>query len=229
MRWNDTPTADELWEAARCHFPVVSAEEQRGGIVLLQELAKGEPVTIAQLARALGTSVEKAQALTRESPLSPFVHVGEGGQIQAFYGLSVTPTHHQFTVNGRKLWAWCAPDTLEHAELLGDTVAVESRDPETGQLVQLTVSPTRIEAAEPTGVVVSMRDPQTWDATSSVRIFTSACHFHFFFVSRESAERWVAKHPETLLLPLDEVFTFIKRINLHLFGAELARRRAAAA
>lgn len=154
-----TTTADELWEAACCHFPVVSQEEQRAGIVLLQELAGGEPVAIAQLARALGTSVEMAEALTRDSALSPFVHSGEEGRVQGFFGLSVTPTHHQLTVNGRKLWAWCAADSFEHPELLGHTAEIESRDPETGQLIRLTVSPARIEAVEPTSVVVSMRRP----------------------------------------------------------------------
>ncbi|MPY89490.1 MAG: alkylmercury lyase [Luteitalea sp.] len=223
---NKTATIDELWEAACCHFPVVSQEEQRAGIVLLRELAGGEPVTIAQLARALGTPTETAEALTRDSALSPFVHAGEEGRIQGFWGLSVTPTHHQLTVNGRKLWAWCAPDSLEHPELLGDTAEIESRDPETGQLIRLTVSPARVEAVEPTGAVVSMRRPETWNATSAARIMASACHFHFFFASRESGERWVAKHPETFLLSPDEVFAFVTRVNSHMFGTELARRRA---
>lgn len=226
MTRHDITTADELWEAACRHFPVVSQEEQRAGIILLQELARGEPVAIAQLARALGTPTEAAVALTKESALRPFVHIGEGGRIQGFYGLSVTPTHHQLTLNGRKLWTWCAPDTLEYPELLGGTAEIESRDPETGQWVRLTVSTAGIEAVEPTGVVVSMRRPETVDATSSARIMVSACHFQFFFASRESGERWVAKHPETFLLSLDEVFAFIKRCNRHMFGTEMARRHA---
>lgn len=121
MTRTDFPTSDELWEAAYRHFPVASQEEQRAGIVLLRELTNGEPVTIAQLARALGTSTEAAEALTKESALSPFVHKGEGGRIQGFYGLSVTPTHHQLTLCGRKLWAWCAPDTLEYPEQRQET------------------------------------------------------------------------------------------------------------
>jgi alkylmercury lyase len=152
-------------------------------------------MTIALLALSLGTRVETAAALVFVSALNPFVHIGEVGQIDAFYGLSVTPTHHQLTINGRKLWAWCAPDTLEHPELLGSTAAIESRDPQTGHLVRLTVSPAQIEAVEPESAAVSMRRPETWDATSSIRIMTSACHFGFFFASRESGERWLANHP----------------------------------
>jgi alkylmercury lyase len=186
-------------------------------------------VTIAQLARALDTPIETAGALTRNSALSPFVHAGEGGRIQGFFGLSVTPTPHQLTVHGRPLWTWCAPDTLAYAELLGAPTAIESRDPEAGQVIRLTVSPARVEAVEPTGVVGSLRRPEVWDTTSAARIMTSACHFQFFFASRESGERWVASHPETFLLSLDEVFAFVRRIARHMFGGELARRRANAA
>ncbi len=120
-------------------------------------------------------------------------------------------------------------DTFEHPELLGGTAAIESRDPETDELVRLTVSATRIEAAEPKGIMVSMVRPQTWDVTSAARIMASACHFIFFFASHTSGERWQAKHPETVLLSLDEAFALAKRSNAHLFGAELARRSTGAA
>lgn len=229
MTQNDIITADDLWEAACCHFPVVSPEGQRSGLVLLRELAKGEPVTIAQLTQALGTPIEAVKALTTDSALSPFVHKDEEGRIQGFYGLSVKPTHHQLTINGYKMWAWCAPDTLAYPELLRATATIETRDPETGELVRLTVSPDRIESVEPMDAVSSIRSPEAWDATSAARIIATACHFNFFFASREAGERWVAKHPETSIRSLEEVYAFIKRLNVHLFGAELARLQADAA
>lgn len=223
MTSSDITTADGLWEAARRHFPPVSAEDQRAGLVLLRELALGEPVSIARLASLLGTSTEAAEIFKRDSGLSPLIHVGAGGRIQGFYGLSVTPTHHQTTIGKRRLWTWCAPDTLEHPELLGETAEIVSKDPETGQDVRLTVSPDRIEAVEPTSVVVSIRRPETWDSTSAARIMASGCHYHFFFASRDSGERWVAKNPKAFLMGLDEVFAFMKRFNHHTFGTELRR------
>lgn len=225
----NTAATDELFEAMVRRVPAFSPEEQQTGLVLLREITRGEPVGIRQFAQALGTSVEAAEALTRDSALSRFVYAEKAGRIQGFFGLSMTPTHHQTTINKRKLWAWCAPDTLEHPELLGETAEVESRDPETGQLVHLTVSPDRIETVDPAGVVVSISRPKRWDLTSADRIIRSACHFHFFFASRDSGERWVAKHPETFLLSLEEMFAFMKRFNQHMFGTELARRRADAA
>lgn len=222
---SSTAVIDEVFEAIVRSFPGFSPEEQQAGLVLLKEVAEGEPVGIAQLAQALGTSVATAEALTQESALSRFVYADKAG-IQGFLGLSVLPTHHQTTINKRRLWAWCAPDTLEHPELLGETAQIESRDPESGQLVRLTVSPDGIETVDPAGIVVSMSRPKRWDVTSADRIMTSACHFHFFFASRDSGERWVAKHPETFLLSLEEMFAFMKRFNRYMFGAELARRGA---
>lgn len=52
----------------------------------------------------------------------------------------------------------------------------------------------------------------------------SACHFIFFLASRASGDRWVAEHPGTVLLSLDEAFAAGRLQNLHLFGKELARR-----
>lgn len=127
------------------------------------------------------------------------------------------------------MWAWCAPDTLAYPELLRATATIETRDPETGELVRLTVSSDRIESVEPTAAVSSIRRPEVWDASSAARIIATACHFNFFFASRETGDRWVGKHPETFLQPLDEVYGFIKRLNAHLFGAELTRLRADAA
>ena len=229
MSRSDITTVDELWEAVRRRFPPVSPEDQRTGLVLLRALAQGEPVSIGQFAKALGTSAEVAEAFTRDSALSSLVYVGADGRIQGFYGLSVSPTRHQITINGRKLWTWCAPDTLEYPELLGQTAEIMSQDPETGQLVRLTVSPDRIEAVEPTGVVVSIRRPEAWDVTSAAGIITSGCHYQFFFASRDSGQRWVAKNPQTVLLSLGEVFALMKRFDAHMFGAELARRAGKAA
>jgi alkylmercury lyase len=204
MTHNPTQTIDELWEAACCRYPALSRAEQRAAIVLLSELARGGPVTIAQFAQAIGESVATAEGFVNDSGLSPFAHASDAGLIQGFWGLSTKPTPHQFTVKSRTLWTWCAYDSLFLPELLGETAAVESRDPESGQSIRLTVSPTRIEAAEPADIVVSMISPSAWDLTSAARVMASACHFIFFFASRASAERWQSRHPQTVLLPLND-------------------------
>jgi len=226
---NKIAPIDELVAAFARRVSVLSSDEQRAGIALLHELASGEPVTITQLAQALGNTVEAAEAFVKGPALKPFLYTNEQGRIVAFMGLTGTPTHHQLTIKGRTLWAWCAGDSLVLPELLDGTATIESRDPETGEPIRLTVSATRIEAAEPKGIAMSWVRTDTWDPSSAARTRVSACHFIFFFASRASGERWQAKHPDkTLLLSLDEAFALVKRINAHLFGAELARRRVEA-
>ncbi len=226
MTGKNSKALDQLWEAA---LPTPSPEEQRAGLVLLGELAEGQPVTVAQFAAALGGSVGAVEAMLNAWPLRPLVYTDEDGRLAGFFGLSTVRTHHRFSINGRTLWANCAGDSLSLPELLGETAHVESRDPESGQQVHLTISPARVEAVEPKDVVVSFLAPDTVDFTSATRIVATACHYVFFFASRASGERWLAKHPGKLLLSLDEAFALVKRINAHVFGRGLERRRRAGA
>lgn len=226
MTRNDLTT---LAESAEEVMPGPSSEEQRAGIVLMRELAKGEPVAAPQFAQALGVSVEQAEALVKDSGLSRIIYAGEEGRVVGLWGLSTAPTHHRFTISGRTLWAWCAGDTLFLPEDLAQTAAVESRDPESGELVRLTISPDRVEAVEPKDITVSFLSVETVDFTSAARIMSTACHYIFFFASRASAARWAAKHPgKVVLLSLNEAFGLARRLNAHVFGTELARLGAGA-
>jgi len=220
--------AEALEEAVRRAegaMPGLSSEEQRAGIVLFRELAKGEPVAVPQFAEALGVPVNEAEALVKDSGLRRIIYAGEDGRVVGMWGLSTARTHHRLTINGRTVWAWCAGDTLFLPEVLDETAVVESRDPESGELVRLTISPARIEAVEPKDVTLSFLRPDTVDFTSAIQIMATACHYIFFFASRASGERWVAKHPGTELVSLHEAFVLARRLNAQVFGTELARPR----
>lgn len=149
-------------------------------------------------------------------------------QVKGFFGLSTSPTPHRFVIDERTtLWTWCAQDSLFLPELIGETAHVQSKDPETDEVVRLTVSPERVEAVEPEGVALSMVKADTADLTSSDRVIATACHFIFFFASGASADRWVAEHPQTDVLSLHESFKLAKRQNAMVFGEELALRAQA--
>jgi alkylmercury lyase len=229
MSQKNMPAVDRLWQAVAPDLPNLSPEEQRVGIVLLRVLARGEPVTAAQLARALGASTADARALLERAGLKAFAYTDEQGRVAGYLGLAATPMHHRFALDRRRLWTWCAADSLFLPGILNQTAEVESRDPEGGELVRLTISPTRVEAVEPEGVVVSMMKPDAPDFSSAALIMATACHHIFFFASRATGERWVAKHPGTWLLSLDEAFEFGKRFRESLFSTELARHTAGAA
>lgn len=227
MNQESAPTIDELWRAAVDRFPQFSPDEQRTGLVLLDELARGEPVTASRLGIALGITEREADRYLRDSGIGPFVYSDDHGSVLGFFGLSTVPTDHRLILDGRTLWAWCAVDTLFLPELLGASAEVESTDPESGEPIRLTVSPSALEAVSRDEVLISMSSPEAWETTSAVRLIVTACHFIHFFASSESARRWTKTHADTVLLGLEDAFTFGQRQNRRMFGQELTRRAAA--
>jgi len=218
------PTLSEYWQQLEPHLPPFSPEERRVALALYREVAKGQPVDEAQLGRVLGISATESSELLQRDSINFLVHRDERGHVLGFGGLAAGPMHHRFEVDGRMLSTWCAWDSLFIPEILGRPARVVSPDPESGELVRLVVTPDRIESVEPAGAVVSfiMPDAQAF-GSSAVNVIVKFCHFIFFFSSRTSGERWVAKHPDTFLCSLDDAFTLAKRHNARNFGPELAR------
>ncbi|MGH7074680.1 MAG: organomercurial lyase, partial [Stellaceae bacterium] len=152
----------------------------------MRALARGAAIAPTELARALDTSSETVEAFLNDPAVKSVVQWNAEGHIQAFWGLSVTPTPHRLTIKERTLWAWCAQDTLFIPELLGETAEIESRDPETRQSIHLTVSPARIETVEPVATVVIAVRAEGRDLSTVERLMASFCHHIFFFASRQS-------------------------------------------
>jgi alkylmercury lyase len=224
MAKSDIPALEHYWEALQIHLRPFSPDEQRAAVVLYRELAKGQVVDAAQLGQALGVAPAEARALLERDSIKAFVYPDEQGRVLGFGGLAVAPMHHRFDVGGRTLWTWCAWDSLFVPEILRQSACVTSPDPESGEVVRLIVGPDQVASVEPPGTVVSfiLPDAQVF-GTSAANVMAKFCHFVFFFASRLSGERWVAKHPGTFLYSLDEAFSLAKRLTARNFGLELAR------
>jgi alkylmercury lyase len=218
------PTSDEYWVALKPHLPSFSLEEQRAALALYRELAKGEPVDAAGLARALDTSIAEARALLQRQSIKSLTYTDDRGRILGFGGLATAPMHHRFEIDGRKLSTWCAWDSLFIPEILGRPARVTSPDPQSGETVRLTVTPNRIEWVEPSEIVISFVQPDPGIfGTSAANVMAKFCHFIFFFASRRSDEHWTAQNSGTFLYSLDEAFALAKRMNANKFGDALAR------
>lgn len=223
MAAREVPTVDQYWESLAPHLRPFAPEEQRAAVALYRELAKGRAVDAEQLGRALGTSLVETHGLLERDAIKRFTYPDAQGRVLGFGGLAAAPMHHRFEVNGRALSTWCAWDSLFIPEILGRSAHVTSADPETKELVRLTVTPDRIESVEPSDAVISFIRPDAEVfGTSAVNIMANFCHYIFFFASRASGERWVAKHPGTFLYTLDDAFMLAKRLNAANFAAELA-------
>jgi len=122
---------------------------------LLRLLARGQPVTLAPLADMMQRSLEE---IARQLQEMPDIEYDELGRIVGS-GLSLLPTPHRFTINGKTLYTWCPLDALSYPLLLKQPACVESPCPVTGNAGRLTVTPPGIEDLEPAGAVVSLVVP----------------------------------------------------------------------
>ena len=187
-----------LAESLASTFP--GSDDARLALALLEELANGKPVTLAQLARAADRD-ESDLAPTLER--WPNVHRDGQARVVAFGGLGVTPTPHRFEVAGRQLYTWCAWDTLFLPALLGQEARVESTCPVTATQVTLVVAPDGVRAAEPrvaAGVV------------PGAGLDRHLRHHGLLLLPRALPRRpgcrreWLGDNPGALTLSLDDAF-----------------------
>lgn len=123
-------------------------EEVRLLLRVLKTQARGRPVTgpaIDAIAADLGWAPEPAHAFLR--PLTERDAVD--AIIGVLPGLSLGDHPHRFGVNGQRMAAWCAEDTLFLPALLGQTAMIESTSPLSGEPVRLTVGPQGIRSVNP--------------------------------------------------------------------------------
>ena len=200
----------------------LSVEEQRLGLALYRQLARGQPVHLESAAASVGLSAEAVATLANRDPLRALIYRDDRDRVVGFAGLTVLPMHHRFAVDGAQLYTWCAWDSLFLPELLGKRALVESACPETGTLIRVSVAPDRIDTVEPSGAVMSFLLPDAAVLrTTATNVVRSFCHYIFFLASAEAGARWTARHEGTFVLTLGQAIELAKRANAATFGAAL--------
>jgi alkylmercury lyase len=180
---------------------------------LMRELAQGHPVSrerVDQIIADLGSDPEEAHKLLRE-----VTERDTDSNIVGIMGLSLNDTPHRFYVNGTRMSAWCAEDTLFLPAVLDQTATVESKSPVTRERVRLTVGPQGVEEVDPPDAVVSIVivDPDEANMGSVEAIWGIFCHHIFFFASREEAERWAAGRDDIEIFSVDEAFELGRQLS----------------
>lgn len=103
----DAPSLEALARSLAGTFP--GCDDAPPARALLRELARGKPISAA----ALAASTDRAEHdVTDTLARWPNVRRDDHGRVVAFGGLSLRPTEHRFEVGGRRLYTWCAWDTL---------------------------------------------------------------------------------------------------------------------
>jgi alkylmercury lyase len=163
------------------------------GLPLLRLLARGEPVSVDELAATTGRPPE---LIRRALAGHADIEYDDEGRIVG-NGLTLRRTHHRFEVDGRRLYTWCALDTLVYPSMLGRPARVESPCHATGVPIRLVVEPDRVAQVEPDTAVVSL--VPTGDRSA---IRSSFCDQVHFFASAEAATGWLDQHPGGSVVPV---------------------------
>jgi alkylmercury lyase len=211
MTTNGTIDLDDLAASILSVFPTLDPFEQRLSLELYRLLAEGQAVPRAKLAERLGVGVEIVNGVLGGWP---GVFSDPQQRVVGYWGLSIPEAYcspHRLTVDGRKLFAWCAWDTLFLPQLLGQRVEVESSSPTPGVTVNLTVTPEKAKHVAAAGVHMSFLLPDA--AAMQKDVVTTFCHFVHFFPSHEDGERWAAQHAGTFIMPIADAYGLACRKN----------------
>jgi alkylmercury lyase len=186
---------------------------RRVALATYRRLAEGTAASADEIAERAGESVELTEHLLG---LWSGVFRDEGRHVVGFWGLTTTelvPTH-EIEVDARRLFAWCAWDTLFLPGILGAEIRVESICPVTQATISLVVQPDGIrETSHPRAVVSFFLPSTSFDAD----VIQSFCHFVHFFASHDAGESWTTEHPGTFLLSLEDAFELGRLVNARNF------------
>ena len=133
----------------------------------------------------------------------PGIYRDDEERVIGYWGLTIAETPHRMLVDGRRVYAWCAWDTLFLPELLGSAAQVESSCPVSGAKIALEVGPEGV-ACEGEQPLVSFIVPDPRKAAADV--VRSFCHYVHFFAGEAAARQWIAAHPGTVVATPDEAW-----------------------
>jgi alkylmercury lyase len=205
---------EEYGKFIRELMPKLAADERLVAREIYNALATNGAISVA----GLGERTRRNPA-TVEAILSPWpgVYRDDRDDIIGFWGLTARPiSKHVLRIKRRTSYAWCALDCLFLPAVLGQPVHVSSVCAQTGERLELVVSPNSVERVQPASTVLSMLRP---DLESSRKdVVSTFCHFIHFFKDEEAARKWTASHPGTSVITLEQGMTLGRMKNEWQFG-----------
>lgn len=197
---------------------IVAAWEHRGrtqigdphvvtfGVALIQELAKGHPVTPHRAAELTDTYTEAEIKEQFAKAADKGIELDATGALTG-NALTLKPTRHRYQTDGVDLYAWCSLDTLFLPALIGSNALVTSTDPVTGDQIRLTVSPNGVIDYTPSTARLSIVVPGTTPSCSTdghTGPTSATCSQMHFFTTPETAAAWANDHPGVEIVTVDQ-------------------------
>ncbi len=179
---------------------------------VLRALAHGRPVTVEQVDRIV--SDLRAARDQAERFLRRVTERDGDDNIVGALGLSLKQHPHSFIVDGIRMTAWCAQDTLFLPAMLRKTATVESESPLSKDKIKMRVGPEGVREVDPAGTAMSMVivDPDMAEMRSAADIMMTFCRNIHFFACADEVTRWAAGRDDIMTLSLDEAFEFGRRL-----------------
>ena len=193
--------AERLSELLRC-------EQEDLCRPIVQQVTRGKPVAPAALRASLQVSPDELEQ--RLAKLPPDVEFDQAGNIVGL-GATLVPTSHRFQMGGKLLYTWCAFDTVLFPPSLHVEAQVQSTCPVTGQPITfVATSEGTVQDLFPIGSVMSLIVPANrGDCTRA-----TFCQQSLLFQSEQAAATFLADHPETLILSVEEA-AYLGRLVAH--------------
>jgi len=164
---------------------------------ILQTLAEiGQPIAPTQLAGCLQMSQEDLATHLARVPDTEF---DEQGNVVG-WGITLLPTPHQFLLPERRLFTWCAFDTVLFPAMLQVKAHVQSVCSQTGQPITFVATPEGIEGLMPHTSVLSLVLPE--QRCDCVR--GTFCLQSLFFQSEQAVSTFLTSHPAAISLSIAE-------------------------
>lgn len=190
---------------------------------VLSSIASGRPISAQAFAQQTGQTARQSDVLFRKMRLSGADFDEQGRLIGN--ALTLRPTQNLLEVNGEKLYAWCALDTLFLPGLIGETARVVSLSPASGKAIRLTISPGGVEEFSPNSAVLSVVVPgvsRACEPGQAGGADGAACSSMHFFISRQEAEDYLGPHSDVSLLTVDEASELAQRAWVRPYRSALA-------
>jgi hypothetical protein len=180
----DLPTEEQILVALRglsvlsCEHSLTGRLQAAAFRILLQTV---KPVSVDHLAARMDVPADITRGI-EELQRSAHIRLDSNGRIVGALGLSLSPTMHELSIGGSRLWAWCAFDVIGIFGAIRATGLARSVDPCNGEIILLEFADGIPQNSKH---IVFMADVQ-----SNSALCEDWCSKVNFFTSTESAEVW---------------------------------------
>lgn len=151
-------------------------------------LARGEPVSEQELARAVGIEAGQVSHELAALVAAGRIRRDDAGRLIASAGLSIVPDRHEMLLGTRRFWTWCAYDFLGIFGALAASGRALSPSPSGG------VIEVDFEQGRPVGAGAVLFRPDDDLRSRCENVYEEWCPNSNLFLSEDDARSWAGAH-----------------------------------